>query len=170
MINQIEVHVPGFHEFCLTELTKNNIILFPTPALKNKVVAEIEKIWLMLDDGKEDVVYMTSSEDSCFLDTAAENVRYLTTTMATLTTGQKFVFTVEPAFLFAAQDLYDVWFVVEREEGITPIALCEFKGSKEDWEKGLEHIYANFVNGRYGCYQQYKGIQKGEYTLCKQTQ
>ena len=167
MINQIEIHVPGFHNFCLTELTKNNIILFSAPALKNKVVSEIEKIWLMPDDGEADVVYSTTEENSCFLDTTAENVRYLTTTMATLTTGQKFIFTVEPAFLFTADDWYDIWFVVETEKGITAYALCEFIGSKEDWKKGLERIYANFVSGQYGCYQQYKGIQEGAYTLCK---
>ena len=168
MITEIQVRLPEYHDFTMSQLTKNNLIFFSTPALKNKVAAELEKIWLLPDDGDDSLIYGTETmEEELALDTTKRNVRFLPTTMMHLTNGQKFVFTTEPAFLYAAKDWYDIWFVIEDEGKIRCYAFCEFIGAKETWNKGLDEVYAEFVQGKYGCYTGYKNINKGEYTRCR---
>lgn len=167
MITQIVIQKPDYDNFKLAELTKNNVILFSSPTLKNKVVAEIEKIWLLPEDDDESVLYSTTNpEEEVSLDTKKQNVRYLPTTIANLSDGQKFIFTVEPAFLYTAKGWYDIWFVTEKDGKITCHAFCEFIDSEEVWEKGLDTLYINFISGVYGCYKGYKDLDKGEYTLC----
>lgn len=164
MITQVVIQKPSYDNFRLAELTKNNIILFPSPALKTKVAAEMEKIWTLPEDNDESVVYSTTApQETIHLDAEKPNIRCLPTTIAHLSDGQKFIFTVEPAFLYTAKDWYDVWFVSEQDNKITCHAFCEFVDSKKVWEQGLDALYANFVNGVYGCYRSHNE-NKGEYT------
>lgn len=168
MIKQIAIQGAEYNNFVLSELTTNNILLFSSPALKDKVVTEIEKIWLLPEDNDDDVLYATSTpEENLNLDGTEINIRYLETTIMTLTNGQKFICTTEPAFIYAAKNWYDIWFISEVNEKIVCHALCEMVGSKEDWIHGLDTVYEKYLQGHYGCYEAYKNQRKGEYTLCK---
>lgn len=106
MITQITIRQPGYGDFTLAELTKNNILLFSSPELKDRVAAEIEKIWLLPEDNDDSVLYSTTSpEEKTVPDGKEQGVRHFLTTTASLSDGQRFVFTVEPAFLYAAKTL-----------------------------------------------------------------
>lgn len=170
MIKQIIIQGTEYNNFVLSELTTNNILLFPSPSLKDKVVAEVEKIWLSPEDNDNSILYTTSNpavKEPICLDGTGFNIRYLETTIMTLTSGQKFICTTEPAFIYAARNWYDIWFVSEINEKIVCRALCEIRGSKEDWNHGLNVVYEKYLQGCYGCYEAYKNPRKGEYTLCK---
>lgn len=169
MITQIMIQQPGYQDFALSQLTDNNILIFSSAMLKDKVAAEVEKIWLLPDGGGDSVIYaVREAGEELGLDMNKKNIRSLPTTVAHLKGGQKFVFTTEAAFLYAAKDWYDIWFVVEVGGQIACHAFCEFIGAKGTWEEGPDAIYANFVNGQYGCYGGYKKHNKGEYTWCRE--
>ena len=172
MITQIEINRPGYKNFVLSELTKNNIFLFSSSSLKNKVTTTIEQIWLTQDNGDESVLYgLLSPEDTPELNKDKINLQTLSTSIVNLTDDQRFIFTSEPAFIYAAKDWYDVWFILEDEDKISCYALCEFIGSDKDWEKGLDVIYKNLLDGHYGNYgktiinskggKHYAGISEG---------
>jgi len=170
MITDLIIQHPEYHNFSLHKLTKNNIFIFSSPELKNRVAEEIEKLWLLPDDDDDSVLYRTDSVVPA-LDTTKENLRSPLTTIAQLSDGQRFVFTVEPAFIYAATDWYDIWFVTDQNGVIECHAFCEFVGSSEVWSLGLDSIYTNFISGKYGCYKGYKNLKtttKGEYALCRE--
>lgn len=160
MIKQIEIHKEGYKDFELVDLTANTIIFFSTPALKNKVLKEIEPIWLYGENEDNSVIYImeTQDEENPYINLEKCNVRYLPTTIVNLRgeKGQRFVFTIEAPFIFTAKDWYDIWFVDENNDGeIECWAFSEFKGAKDTWVKGLDVVYEEFCSGRYGCYRGY---------------
>ena len=60
------------------------------------------------------------------------------------------------ALVYKAKCLKDIWFLdcngkdEEYKESIYPLFV--FKGSRDDWDEGLDIIYKNICAGRYGCY------------------
>ena len=60
------------------------------------------------------------------------------------------------AMVYKAKEIDDMWFFDwsgqddTYKERIYPLTI--FKGSREVWKKGLDKVYTNIVNGRYGCY------------------
>lgn len=74
--------------------------------------------------------------------------------------GQKITLSLEPAIVYRAKDVKDIWLFDWKEanefgnlpykEFIYPITI--FKGSREKWDEGLDEVYKYIVNGRYGCY------------------
>ena len=70
--------------------------------------------------------------------------------------GQRITLCLEPAMVYKAKEIDDMWFFDwsgqddTYKERIYPLTI--FKGSREVWKKGLDKVYTNIVNGRYGCY------------------
>lgn len=72
--------------------------------------------------------------------------------------GQKITLALEPAIIYKARDIQDIWFIdwsrgaaeTIYEEFIYPMTI--FKGSKEVWDSGLDDVYKTICNGRYGTY------------------
>ena len=69
---------------------------------------------------------------------------------------QKIVLCLEPAMIYRAKNIEDIWFIdwkgtgEDYKEQIYPMTI--FKGSHEVWDKGMDEVYRTIVNGRYGCY------------------
>ena len=71
--------------------------------------------------------------------------------------GQKITLGLEPALVYKVKQIEDIWFFdwsgglnCKYKEFIYPLTV--FKGSHEAWDEGLDRIYRNICNGRYGCY------------------
>ena len=70
--------------------------------------------------------------------------------------GQKIILCLEPAMIYKAKQIKDIWFAdcVEKDgdhkEFVYPMTI--FKGSNEIWDRGLNEVYKTIVGGRYGCY------------------
>lgn len=160
MIEQIEIHKDGYRDFELTDLTSNTIILFSSPQLKNEVLKEVEPIWNYREkEDNDSVIYIMESdnEPEPYLDLSVINIRYLPTTIINLQGGQKFVFTVEAPFILQARRPNDIWFVDKnKNDEIECWAFSAFRGYKEVWKKGINSVYSEFCQGRYGCYQGYQ--------------
>lgn len=75
--------------------------------------------------------------------------------------GQRITLALEPAIIYKANDIKDIWFFDYRgndeietlppyEEFIYPMTI--FKGNKNVWEDGKDEVYKVICNGRYGTY------------------
>lgn len=70
--------------------------------------------------------------------------------------GQKIFLALEPAMVYKAKQIEDIWFLDwvgsgdNYREQIYPMTV--FKGSREKWDEGLCAVYKMIVGGRYGCY------------------
>lgn len=70
--------------------------------------------------------------------------------------GQKIILCLEPAMIYRAKHIRDIWFAdwIEKDgnykEFIYPMTI--FKGSNEVWDSGLDEVYKMVAGGRYGCY------------------
>lgn len=70
--------------------------------------------------------------------------------------GQKIILCLEPAMIYRAKHIRDIWFAdwIEKDdnykESIYPMTI--FEGSNEVWDSGLDEVYKMVVGGRYGCY------------------
>lgn len=75
--------------------------------------------------------------------------------------GQRITLALEPAIIYKANDIADIWFFDCRtqyepnnlsgyEEFIYPMNI--FKGSQEIWNKGKDEVYKTICNGQYGTY------------------
>lgn len=75
--------------------------------------------------------------------------------------GQRITLALEPAIIYKANNIEDVWFIDCREtdeietlppyeEFIYPMTI--FKGSRKVWEDGKDEAYKVICNGRYGTY------------------
>lgn len=70
--------------------------------------------------------------------------------------GQKIILCLEPAMIYKAKDIRDIWFIDcvgkddDYKEFIYPMTI--FKGSFDVWNSGLDAVYKSIVKGRYGCY------------------
>ena len=70
--------------------------------------------------------------------------------------NQKIILCLEPAMVYRAKDIKDIWFITSSGEGDdykeVIYALTTFKGIEEIYSKGLDEIYKYVVAGRFGCY------------------
>ena len=70
--------------------------------------------------------------------------------------GQKIILCLEPAMVYRAKQIKDLWFAdtLEKdgiyEESVYPLTI--FEGSNEIWDSGLDKVYSHVVGGRFGCY------------------
>ena len=70
--------------------------------------------------------------------------------------GQTITLCLEPAMIYKAKELGDIWFFDYNGTGdnykefIYPMTV--FRGCAEVWEKGLDEVYKMVVGGRYGTY------------------
>ena len=158
MIEQIYVKDEKYKDFELLDLTDNNIVFFITPQLKNEVVQLLSTIW---EDHKTDGdlldFYMgNDDEPDPQIDMSKPNVRYLPTTIVDLKGGQRFIFTIEAPFIFCAKTKEDIWFVdKDADDNIVCWAFTDFIGHENVWDKGIDYVYSEFCNGKYGCYHGY---------------
>lgn len=75
--------------------------------------------------------------------------------------GQKITLALEPAIVYKAKQLNDIWFFdysgTDEIETLPPYRefiypMFVFKGSHDKWNEGLDAIYKMICNGRYGAY------------------
>lgn len=70
--------------------------------------------------------------------------------------NQKIVLCLEPAMVYRAKDIKDIWFFDTRKVGDAYlyflIPFYAYKGSENTWEKGLTSVYAQITLGRYAGY------------------
>lgn len=74
--------------------------------------------------------------------------------------GQRITLALEPAIIYKADDIEDIWLFDWRgndELGICAYeefiySVCIFKGSREVWKDGKDEMYKMICNGRYGTY------------------
>ena len=70
--------------------------------------------------------------------------------------GQKITLCLEPAMIYRAKQIEDIWFLDwsgkgdTYRESICPMTV--FKGSHKKWNEGLDAVYRYICNGRYGCF------------------
>lgn len=70
--------------------------------------------------------------------------------------GQKIILCLEPAMIYKAKHIRDIWFAdwigkgANYKESIYPMTI--FKGSNKVWDSGLDEVYKMVVSGRYGAY------------------
>lgn len=73
--------------------------------------------------------------------------------------GQKITLALEPAIIYKARDIKDIWFVDWSDEAtgkaykefVYPMFI--FKGCEEVWNSGLDEVYKTICNGKYGTYK-----------------
>lgn len=70
--------------------------------------------------------------------------------------GQKITLAIEPAMVYKADSLHDIWFYdwiyagENYKESLTP--MSRFKGCIDTWNKGKDEVYRMVATGRYGAY------------------
>lgn len=69
---------------------------------------------------------------------------------------QKIILCLEPAMIYRATSIEDIWFATSAGEGDTykeaVYSLDAFIGSKAIYAEGLDKVYKFIVSGRFGCY------------------
>ena len=69
---------------------------------------------------------------------------------------QKIILCLEPAMIYRAKNIEDIWFATSAGEGDTykeaVYSLDAFIGSKDIYAEGLDKVYKFIVSGRFGCY------------------
>ena len=69
---------------------------------------------------------------------------------------QKIILCLEPAMIYRAKSIEDIWFATSAGEGETykeaVYSLDAFIGSKDIYAEGLDKVYKFIVSGRFGCY------------------
>lgn len=70
--------------------------------------------------------------------------------------NQKIILCLEPAMVYTAKSIKDIWFLDRRKVGndylYTLIPFYAYRGAEDTWAKGLDSIYAQITIGRYGGY------------------
>lgn len=59
---------------------------------------------------------------------------------------------IEPALLYKAKDICDLWFIDEKDGLLITYPFTSFIGSHEIWESGKDEVYSRLCNGCFGCY------------------
>ena len=69
---------------------------------------------------------------------------------------QKIILCLEPAMIYRATSIEDIWFATSAGEGDiykeAVYSLDAFIGSKAIYAEGLDKVYKFIVSGRFGCY------------------
>lgn len=64
---------------------------------------------------------------------------------------QQITLSIEPAIVYKAKEKQDIWFANTNKDGLIAVyPFTIFKGHEEIWETGLDKVYKDIVNGRYG--------------------
>jgi hypothetical protein len=162
MITGLEINSLSKEKLEMYQLTKNVIVLFNNSDLKYKFVKEFCKIQFDetdKDDGSINYSTIIDDEKSVEQDHKAEIkniITYIPTSIFEVDREQRFIFTTEAPFILQCKNSYDLWFCdTNNEEEIQLYSFVEFKGYKEAWNKGIDIVYKEFINGRYGCYEGY---------------
>ena len=130
-------------------ITNNCIILCEDTKLKYFLANQIEDICLGKHTHEEGYEYYVGDDEEEPKITG--RMTYLPTSIFTIDNEQKIIVTVEAPFILTAKSIEDIWFAArsaENKVSIYPFKV--FNGHKETWDKGVEKVYLNVINGRYG--------------------
>ena len=130
MIKEIE-------KYKMYQLTKNTIILCNNSEIKYKLISEFA-------DEINDIINIKTI------------VTYKPTSIYLIDNEQKFIVTTEAPFILKCNNPYDLWFCdMNNKNEIQLWSFVEFKEYKQIWDKGIEEVYKEVINGRFGCYEGY---------------
>ena len=162
MITGLEIYSLSKEKIKMYELTKNAIVLFNNSELKYKFVQEFLKIRQDETDlDTKDICYSTvldedKSDEQDHKAKIKTVIEYKPTSIYMVDNEQKFIFTTEAPFILQCNNPYDLWFCdANKDNEIQLWSFIEFKGYKETWSKGIDKVYKEVINGRYGCYEGY---------------
>lgn len=141
------------------ELTKNVIVLFNNSDLKNKFLQKFLKIKFdETEDDDSSIIYSTTinGEEDDHKAEICHVLTYKPTSIFMVDNEQRFIFTVEAPFILQCTDPYDLWFCDTNSNGkIQLYCFTDFKDYQILWNDGINSIYEQFINGRFGCYEGY---------------
>ena len=155
MITGLEIYSLSKDKIEMHELTMNTIVLFNNSDLKYKFVQEF---WKLTDEEDESILYCTIINDESEDHEAQIKtvMTYKPTSIYMADNEQRFIFTTEAPFVLQMTSPYDLWFCdTNKDNEISVWSFMAFEGCLETWEKGVEEVYKDFANGRYGCYEGY---------------
>lgn len=162
MITGLEINNLSTEKIEMYNLTKNTIVLFNNSELKTKFVREFLKIKFDETDKDDNSVFYSTVIDNDKYEEQSHKahikikVEYLPTSIYYIDNEQKFIFTTEAPFILQCNDLNDLWFCDENNNGdIQVYAFTDFKGHKETWKSGIYEVYKKVLNGQFGCYEGY---------------
>ena len=133
----------------LGELTKNTIIICRNFDMMYTLAKDI---FDTVNDRVQKHDYDCDDED---IDAAQYGIGFFLQRVIKIN-DQTITLCLEPAMVYKAQQLDDIWFLDTKKIGdryaeqIYP--LSAFKGAKELWAAGLDAVYREIVIGRYGGY------------------
>ena len=134
-------------------ITNNCIILCEDSEIKRFLARQIEDIC----DGKhrheEGYAYSTGDDDDAPDPKITNKIEYLPTALFTIDNEQKIAITIEAPFVLTATSTEDIWFAARTNDNkVSIFPFKVFKGHKETWNKGVEAVYKNIIQGRYMYY------------------
>jgi hypothetical protein len=135
-------------------ISNNCIILCEDTKIKYFLARQIEDIC----DGKhrheEGYLYSVGDDENAPDPQITNRIEYLPTALFTIDNEQRIALTVEASFILTATSIEDIWFAertADNKISIYPFRV--FKGHKETWDKGIEKVYRDVINGRYMNYK-----------------
>jgi hypothetical protein len=132
-------------------ITDNCIILCEDTKLKYFLANQIEDICLGNHTHEGGYEYCVGDDET--EPEVTGRIAYLPTSIFTIDNEQKITITVEAPFILTAKSIEDIWFAARtNEDKISIYPFKIFKGHKEVWSQGVEKVYRNVINGRYGYY------------------
>ena len=134
---------------CMAELTNNTIILCSNYKVMDSLADEIVKT---VNGEAEYNDYYCEDED-------VGNAKFTMSFGLQRTieiNDQKIILCLEPAMIYRAKHIEDIWFATSTGEGdnykAAVYALTSFIKSKDIYTAGLDEVYKCIVAGRFGCY------------------
>lgn len=137
----------GGEDYSTMEFTKNTVVICNNP----RIMAELAQTILLTVNGQaEENDYYCDSEDvgAAVIDLAFGLQRVIKINDQTITLG------IEPALVYKAEDIEDLWFLGEdiSDGKMFAYPLYSFIGSHDLWSKGKAEVYKSICNGNFGCY------------------
>ena len=134
---------------CMAELTDNTIILCSDYKVMDSLADEIVNT---VNGEAEYNDYYCKDED-------VGNAKFTMSFGLQRTieiNNQKIILCLEPAMIYRAKQIEDIWFATSVGEGDNykeaVYALTSFIKSKDIYAAGLDEVYKCIVAGRFGCY------------------
>lgn len=157
MIHCVEIKGLTEKDIIFAEMTTNTIVLCQNSDLKYKLAKEFDKIMIgEADKDGSNVIYSTNDMEEVGMRVVSE---YKPTTIYEVNNSeQRIILTVEATSILNIKCPEDLWFFGELDDtgGVRVYALTEFMNYEKTWEEyGIQGIYRNTVNGRYGTYEGY---------------
>lgn len=129
----------------LSELTENTIIICNN---NRAMFAVANEILDTVNQRAEHNNYCCDDED---VGTARVTFSYGLQSVIDIN-GQKITMALEPAMIYKAKRIEDVWFLDEEDGKLIIYPMNIFKGSQQAWDEGIDAVYAMVCGGRYGAY------------------